>query len=159
MCMTPTALATMKRRSNMKKIVFLLFTALVLTSCYDAQDKIRLQSECAALVTRKSELTRSVEVARNEVANLYKEKNALENGKEPAYIVKFEIKQGTFTLDLLEHAKNEMNAIEIEMPVKKEYYDRLYIGQDITDSFKWGSLIVNGDFSTLHMRVIGKRVE
>ena len=52
-----------------------------------------------------------------------------------------------------------MNAIEIEIPVKKEYYDRLSVGQDITNSFKWGSLIVNGDFSTLHMKVIGKRVE
>lgn len=143
----------------MKKIVFLILTSFVLASCYDLQDKVRLQTECDALLSQKIDLTESVNSTRSDLANLYREKNALKNGQEPTYIVKFKIKQGTFTLDLLEHAKNEINAIEIEIPVKKEYYDRLSVGQDITNSFKWGSLIVNGDFSTLHMKVIGKRVE
>jgi len=83
----------------------------------------------------------------------------LQSGREPKYIVKFKIKQGTFTLDIFEHAKNEMNSIEIEVPVNRDYYNRLSIGQDITDSFKWGSLVMDGDFSTLHMRVVGKRIE
>lgn len=96
---------------------------------------------------------------RDEISNLRKEKAALQSGREPKYIVKFKIKQGTFTLDIFEHAKNEMNAIEIEVPVNRDYYNRLSIGQDITDSFKWGSLVMDGDFSTLHMKVIGKRIE
>ena len=94
-----------------------------------------------------------------EIHDLNAQKNSLVTGKEIKYIVKFKIKQGTFTLDIFEHAKNEMNSIEIEIPVNKDYYNKLTIGQDITDSFKWGSLIVNGDFSTLHMKVVGKRIE
>ena len=52
-----------------------------------------------------------------------------------------------------------MNSIEVEFPVNKDYYNRLSIGQDMTDKFKWGSLVMDGDFSTLHMKVVGKRIE
>jgi hypothetical protein len=52
-----------------------------------------------------------------------------------------------------------MNAIEFELPVDKSFYDKVKIGTDITDAFKYGSLIFNGDFSTLHTSVIGKRIE
>jgi hypothetical protein len=52
-----------------------------------------------------------------------------------------------------------MNAIEVEIPVSKEFYNRLSVGQDLTDSFKFGSLVMDGDFSSLHMRVKNKRIE
>lgn len=143
----------------MKKIVFLIVTLIMVTSCYDMQDKIRLQTECDGLISRKSDLTESINSLRRDVASLSNEKNALKNGREPKYIVKFEIKQGTFTLDIGEHIKNQINAIEVEIPVSHDFYNQLSMGQDLTDGFKYGSLIFNGDFSKLHMRVIGKRIE
>jgi hypothetical protein len=78
---------------------------------------------------------------------------------EPTYIVKLEIKQSTFTLDIFEHIKNQVNAIEMEIPVDKRFYDSVRIGQEINRGFKYGSLIFNGDFSTLKVKVIGKRIQ
>ena len=143
----------------MKKILTFIFAVCVVTSCYDISDKMRLQVECDNLASRKNYLENDIVDLRSEINNLRREKSVLQSGREPKYIVKFKIKQGTFTLDLFEHAKNEMNSIEIEVPVNRDYYNRLSIGQDITDSFKWGSLVMDGDFSTLHMRVVGKRIE
>lgn len=143
----------------MKKILTFVFALCVVTSCYDMSDKMRLQAECDNLANQKHYLENNIVDLRDEISNLRREKSALRLGREPKYIVKFKIKQGTFTLDIFEHAKNEMNAIEIEVPVNRDYYNRLSIGQDITDSFKWGSLVMDGDFSTLHMRVVGKRIE
>ncbi len=143
----------------MKKILTFIFAVCVVTSCYDMSDKMRLQAECDNLASRKNYLENDIVDLRSEINNLRKEKSVLQSGREPKYIVKFKIKQGTFTLDIFEHAKNEMNSIEIEVPVNRDYYNRLSIGQDITDSFKWGSLVMDGDFSTLHMRVVGKRIE
>ncbi len=74
------------------------------------------------------------------------------------YIVKIKIHQTTYTLDLEEHIKNKINDIEFEIPVDKEYYDRCSIGQKVSDpGLKIGSLLVNGDFSKLKIKIIGKR--
>ena len=143
----------------MKKILAFIFAVCVITSCYDMGDKMRLQAECDHLAGQKHYLENNIIDLRSEISNLQREKSALQSGRDPKYIVKFKIKQGTFTLDIFEHAKNEMNSIEIEVPVNRDYYNSLSIGRDITDSFKWGSLVIDGDFSTLHMKVIDKRVE
>ena len=140
--------------------------ACLLTACYTDKDYKQLQQDCKALSAQKQTLQSQVNSLNSQISGLSKrvsdlrnEQKARQNGKEPKYIVKFKIKQGTFTLDLFEHAKNEMNAIEVELPVNRDFYNRLSIGQDLTDSFKWGSLVMDGDFSTLHMRVVGKRIE
>lgn len=150
----------------MKKLFLILIAAIVMTGCYTSEDQKQLRDECRSLEAQKSSLTSEISRLQSrkstlstDVAQLEREKSALKNGKEPVYIVKFEIKQGTFTLDPLEHIKNSMNAIEVEIPVNKDFYNRLSVGQDITDSFKYGSLIMDGDFSTLHMRVKNKRIE
>ena len=150
----------------MKKFIVLALIAILSVSCYTNEDQARLQQECKSLASEKqhlqgqvSALNGQISALSTEIHDLNVQKNFLVTGKEIKYIVKFKIKQGTFTLDIFEHAKNEMNSIEIEIPVNKDYYNKLTIGQDITDSFKWGSLVVNGDFSTLHMKVVGKRIE
>ena len=74
------------------------------------------------------------------------------------YIVKIKIHQTTYTLDLEEHIKNKINDIEFEIPVDKAYYDKCSIGQNVSDpGLKLGSLLVNGDFSKLKVKIIGKR--
>ena len=150
----------------MKKILFVLVAILAFASCDNLETQQQLHKECVQLRREKESLQSQINTSysilyaiRNQVNELIGQKSALKSGREIKYIVKFQIKQGTFTLDIFEHVKNEMNSIEIEIPVSKGFYDRLSIGQDITNSFKYGSLIFNGDFSTLHMRVIGKRTE
>ena len=138
----------------MKKLFLILITAIVMTGCYTSEDQKQLRDECRSLEAQKSSLTSEISRLQSrkstlstDVTQLEREKAALKNGKEPVYIVKFE------------HIKNSMNAIEVEIPVNKDFYNRLSVGQDITDSFKYGSLIMDGDFSTLHMRVKNKRIE
>ena len=74
------------------------------------------------------------------------------------YIVKIKIHQTTYTLDIGEHIKNKINDIVFEIPVDKAYYDRCSIGQKVSDpGLKFGSLLMDGDFSKLNVKIIGKR--
>ena len=77
----------------------------------------------------------------------------------PYYYVTFEIKQGTFTLDLWEHVKNKVNAMTISIPVDKRYYDSVSVGTTIKNDTKIGSLLVDGDWSKLKVKVIKKEIK
>ena len=91
------------------------------------------------------------------VEQINKDKFALASSRT-IYIVKIKIHQTTYTLDLEEHIKNKINDIEFEIPVDKAYYDNCSIGQKVSDpGLKLGSLLVNGDFSKLKVKIIGKR--
>lgn len=78
---------------------------------------------------------------------------------EPYYLVTLKIKQSTFTLDIGEHIKNKMNAVEITIAVDKRFYNSVKVGQDISKSFKTGSLLFNGDFSKLKVTVVKKQIK
>lgn len=150
----------------MKKFLVFAMFAVIFTACYTDNDKNRLQLECKALAQQKENLQSTVSRLNNSKTSLLKQihdlqiqKSAYETGREIKYIVKFRIKQSTFTLDIGEHIKNGMNAIELELPVNKSFYDKVSIGTEISNSFKMGSLLFNGDFSNLHMTVTGKRIE
>lgn len=140
--------------------------AITLTACYTDEDKAKLQEECKVLVQQKknlqtnvSKLYEDIDVLNSYIHDLQIKKSAYEAGGEIQYIVKFRIKQSTFTLDIFEHVKNGVNAIELELPVNKTFYDSVSVGTKISKSFKIGSLIFNGDFSKLNITVVGKRIE
>lgn len=150
----------------MKKVLVFAMFAVIITSCYTDDDKDRLQLECKALTQQKENLQSTVSRLNNrktyllnQIHDLQIQKSAYETGREIKYIVKFKVKQSTFTLDIGEHIKNGMNAIELELPVSKSFYDKMSVGTEISSSFKMGSLLLNGDFSNLHMTVTGKRIE
>lgn len=91
------------------------------------------------------------------IEQINKDKFAL-SVSNTVYIVKIKIHQTTYTLDLEEYIKNKINDIEFEIPVDKSYYDNCSIGQKVSDpGLKLGSLLVNGDFSKLNVKIIGKR--
>ena len=150
----------------MKKIIVFFVVSFMFAGCYteNHRDNLKnackqLQTEYNSLVSKRNRLIEQITSLTTSVDELQSKHNALSKGRQPRYIVKFEIKQGTFTLDPFEHIKNSMNAIEVEIPVDKDYYNRLSVGQDLTDAFKFGSLVMDGDFSSLHMRVKSKRIE
>lgn len=89
----------------MKKVLILILLC-VITSCYNMSDKMRLQAECDNLASQKYCLKNNIVDLQSEISNLQREKSILQSGREPKYIIKFKIKQGTFTLDIFEHAKN-----------------------------------------------------
>lgn len=75
------------------------------------------------------------------------------------YIVELEIKQSHFTLDLSEHAKDAMNKLTLGIPVDKDYYDSVYIGKEITNNFRMGSLLMKGSFGKWKVTVKNKYIK
>ena len=80
------------------------------------------------------------------------------NLNPPFYLVTLQIKQSTFTLDIGEHIKNKANAIEVTIAVDKRFYDSVEVGQEISDEFKLGSMLFDGDFSKLKIRIARKQI-
>lgn len=74
------------------------------------------------------------------------------------YVVTFRIKQSHFTLDIGEHIKDSMNEITIEIPVDKEYYDSVSVGDTVNDDFRVGSLIMHGSFGNWKVTVDKKEI-
>lgn len=151
----------------MKKVF--LFLAVLLVSCSPShiendikelkQERAALRREKQALVDFNDNMRSSKSELEEEVALLRAEKGALVNGREPKYIITLEIKQGTFTLDIGEHIKNNINKVKMDIPVSRDFFDSVYTGTEINKSFKYGSLLFNGDFSELKVKIIGKRIE
>lgn len=152
----------------MKKFILILLTVIAFTSCDEIrmQERADLKDEINNLRYEKNNLSKSVENLRetntilmNEVSNLRTEKSAFSSEYEPVYLLTLEIKQSTFTLDLAEHAKNAINAITLQIPVSYTFYNKVSIGQNISEEFKYGSLILNGDFSKLKVKVKNKEIK
>jgi DNA polymerase III delta prime subunit len=100
-----------------------------------------------------------IQIAQTALENL-KQLQVLEHDRigDAIYMLQLEIKQSTFTLDIGEHIKNSANAIKLWIPTSKEFYNSISIGSEISDSFKFGSFIFDGDFSNLHVKVIDKKM-
>lgn len=142
----------------MKKIIALVMVLCILTGCAPKEEI--LNNDIAKLETRISEL-------QTEISNLETEKNALaneivdakiENGTAK-YVVTFNIKQTHLTLDLKQHLKDAFNDISIQVPVDKEYYDSVEIGDTIADNFRMGSFIFKGSFGNWNVTVQDKSVK
>jgi len=88
-----------------------------------------------------------------------KELNIYKSGKEPKYILKVQLSQSRFSLDIGEHIKDAMNTIEFEIPVDKDFYNNVSIGTKITDDFRVGSFVMNGSFSNWNMVIINKNIK
>ncbi len=74
------------------------------------------------------------------------------------YIIEFEVKQSHFTLDVSEHFKDSMNKFTFEVPVDKEYYNSLRVGQEISNNFRMGSFIMKGSIGKWKITVKNKRI-
>ena len=74
------------------------------------------------------------------------------------YILKFELKQARLSLNPLSHVRDKINTIEFELPVDKDFYDSIDVGDRIIDRFRAGSFILRGSFSNWRMSVINKRI-
>lgn len=152
----------------MKKLLFFLALTLSLISCgenYHRTQISELKQEYKTLSTQVSTLRNSCDNLRQsqhylsaQVRELEVEKRALSNGYEPSYILTLEIKQATYTLNVGEHIKNSINAISLQIPVSKKFYNSVSVGTRISNDFKYGSLVFNGDFSELRVTVKDKQI-
>lgn len=137
----------------MKKLLLFIVAIAMATMLFGcAEDDEYLEQRCEEL--------------REEISLLEEQKTAIENEIVDAkvesgtakYVITFRIKQTHFTLDIGEHLKDSMNEITIEIPVDKEYYDSLSVGDTINDEFRMGSLIMYGSFGSWKVTVDNKEI-
>ena len=136
----------------MKKyiVVLLMIVSVTLSGCSKTEtvtnkDVAKLESEIAQLEAERDRLN-------EEILN-----TKIDNGLAK-YVITFNIKQSHFSLDLGEHLKDAMNDISIEIPVDKEYYDSVEVGDVIDDSFRMGSFIWKGSFGNWKVTVESKDI-
>lgn len=71
--------------------------------------------------------------------------------------VTLKIKKVSYSLDLTEQAKNEMNAEEIQIPVDRDFYEKVHAGTNLSDGgIRMGSLAFGGNISSWSMEIVGK---
>ena len=136
----------------MKKhvVVLIAMIAIILSGCSKTEtvsneEITKLESEIAQLEAERDRLN-------EEILN-----TKIDNGLAK-YVITFNIKQTHFTLDIGEHLKDAMNDISIEIPVDKEYYDSIEVGDTIDDSFRVGSFIWKGSFGNWKVTVESKNI-
>jgi hypothetical protein len=129
----------------------------------------KIKAETAMLLSQQDNLTLSVTTLTREREALnakladtrsrivYTEAEVM--GAKLIYIVRFKLAQSHFTLDIGQHLKDSMNAVEFDMPVDREYYDNVTVGAKVVDNFRVGSMLIDGSFGSWDMKIVGKRVE
>lgn len=144
----------------MKKVV-IMFISLCLVAC--SMVGCSKEKELSANIIKLEKMASELE---EDVYNLEAQKIMLENeirdikiqSNTAKYIVTLNIKQSHFTLDLGQHLKDEMNDISIQIPVDKEYFDSVNVGDTIADDFRMGSLIFKGSFGNWKVTVQAKEI-
>lgn len=74
------------------------------------------------------------------------------------YIMKINISQSHYTLDISEHLKDSMNDIDIYIEVSEEYYNKYNIGDTIADDFRVGSMMFKGSYGKWKVKVADKQI-
>lgn len=141
----------------MKRFLLILSVIMVvLAGCGQEEKNDRIiekqKQEIAILEKDISELKNEKELLTNEVADI-----KVDNGTAK-YIMTLEIKQSHF-LDVGKMIKDEINAIEIQIPVDKEYFDSFEVGDKIDDSFRFGSFLLEGSIGNWNIKVIDKEIK
>jgi len=151
----------------MKKILYTLLTitSLFLLSCENACD---VQTDIDNLKAERTKLESEVNTKNNTISQLDKtiasknetleEMDIYLDGSKPLYVLSIELSQSHFSLDITQHVKDAMNAIEFDIPVDKDFYDEVKVGDEILDDFRMGSFIMNGSFGDWEMEVTHKKI-
>ena len=137
---------------KIKVLITLVLSISLLTAC-GGSNKEYLEVECEALRQEISTLEIERDTLKSEITDI-----KVDNGTAK-YIITFNIKQSHFTLDIEQYMKDEMNAISIQIPVDKEYYDSVEVGDTIADDFRIGSLIMKGSFGSWDITVEDKEIQ
>ena len=145
----------------MKRIIC---TIMMLVVCFSFAGCVESEE---ALNSNINALKTEISVLEDEISQLESEKNSLQEEitvhkvatGTAKYIVTFRISQKHLTLDLGNILKDAMNDISIQIPVDKEYYDSVEIGDIIDDSFRLGPFVFKGSFGSWNIAVENKEVK
>ena len=153
----------------MKKFLMLLLLPLCLTSCKAVKvvsekglemKLANLQRQVSEEQQKLEELKAMVNIAEDRIAKLHKtEVDVAESKNRVYYIIRFKAKQTHLSLDLSDHLKDAANAYEFEIPVDRDFYESVHEGQELTSSFRAGSMLLCGTFGSNKVWVEKKRKE
>lgn len=132
-------------------LVLMLVVIVIGTMGCESNEK-ELDNQIQTLQEEIHTLEAQKETLKNEIVDIKEE-----NGTAK-YVITFEIKQSHFSLDIGKHLKDAMNAIEIEIPVDKEYFDNVEVGDTISDDFRVGSLVMKGSIGNWDVTVKSKDI-
>ena len=145
----------------MKKIISILLVVIMvfsLCACGSEPDEA-LQAEINRLEVKKSEINSQIDALEDELKALQQTvtDTKIEIGKAK-YVITLNIRQTHFTFDISQHLKDSMNDISIQIPVDKEYFDSVKVGDVIDDSFRMGSFIFKGSWGNWKVTVEDKDI-
>lgn len=140
----------------MKKLIVLILLSMLLIGCSkkDANDIIIKEQE-HLIVNLKSEV-KALEKQKNKLDKIVIEEKQKKGVAK--YIVTINIKQSHMIWDIEKNIKDNMNDIDIELPVDKEFYDSVKVGTVLDDSFRMGSLILEGSYGKWNVKVSKKEI-
>lgn len=75
------------------------------------------------------------------------------------YILTLKLKQSHVSLNVKDHLKDSMNAVEFDIAVDKQYYDSYDKGDEVLSEFRAGSFVTSGKAGSWKITVANKRVE
>ena len=136
----------------MKKYIIALIVMIAVTLSGCSKTETVTNEDVAKLESEIAQLEAERDLLNEEILNTKIDNNLAK------YVITFNIKQTHFTLDIGEHLKDAMNDISIEIPVDKEYYDSVEVGDTIDDSFRVGSFIWKGSFGNWKVTVESKDI-
>ena len=150
----------------MKKVLGLLifFTLMGCESKEGIQiDISQLKAERQFQRQLKQDVVNDISILTTQKNKLYSEVQELKiwnnEKRAPNYIMKLKLKQSHISLSIKKHMKDAANAVELEIPVSKEYYDQHSIGSKLLNKFRGGSAILYGSYGNWKITVVGKRIE
>ena len=86
--------------------------------------------------------------------DIREEMNIYSNTK---YVLTIQVKEMTYSIGLGDHPVDELNAVDIDIPVDKEYYDSLEVGDIIDTKFYMGNVVLKNITGRYSILVIEKR--
>lgn len=137
----------------MKKIISLILVIIIvfsITGCVETEES--LSEDIKQLKAEISDLEKEKATLEKEVIKTKVEKGVAK------YVITINIKQDHVFWDFENNIKDEMNDISIQMPVDKEYYDSVEIGDVIDDSFRTGSLVMSGSVGKWDITIEDKEI-
>lgn len=154
----------------MKKLFLILAASIFLMSCTNEE---KVKSDIQELKERKEQQLSEVANLNSELSKIRQEHNTLsfeieqmektmkmyESGETPSYVLELEMKQTHVSLDIGKHAKDAMNKVTFNIPVSKEFYEQVNVGDNLVKDFRVGSFIMEGSFGKWKIKVINKSIQ
>lgn len=77
-------------------------------------------------------------------------------GTEPVYLITIEVRQSHPATQIVDNISDKFNAITIELPVEKWYYDSVETGTILDNSFRTASFVTKGSLGSWKITVKSK---